>query len=185
MVTESSVYAGYDNLIDFSLPCRQADFAALVGVSQQAISGLVVADVLRHGQTAGQWMLAYCSRLREQAAGRQSDGELNLVQERAALAREQRIAQELKNAETKKEMAPVALLAAVLAKASQSVSDELEALPAQLKKHVDGLPESAIRVIDESCRRARNNWLHGTGEDALFEIDSEAESDDESEGTGA
>ena len=65
------------------------------------------------------------------------------------------------------------------------MSDELEALPAQLKKYVDGLPESAIRVIDESCRRARNNWLHGTREDALFEIDSEAESDDESEGTGA
>jgi hypothetical protein len=44
-------------------------------------------------------LLAYCARLREMAAGRQSDaGGLDLIQERAALAREQRIGHEIKNA---------------------------------------------------------------------------------------
>jgi hypothetical protein len=74
--------------IDLSIRVTQEDFGALVGISQPAVSGLLANGVIQKEGTAAQWLLAYCSRLREQAAGRlgADGGALDLVQERAALA---------------------------------------------------------------------------------------------------
>lgn len=157
----------------------QADIAAHLDVSDRTIRELQIKLNLPENYTLEQIRVAYIRHLREQAAGRMSeDGELDLVQERAGLAREQRIAQELKNAETKKEYAPVGLLSMVLSRASQSVADELESLPSNLKKSVDDLPEAAIAVIDETCRRARNNWLHATSSfDEGFGLDDDSDSE--------
>ncbi|MDL1863137.1 hypothetical protein FBR04_19220 [Betaproteobacteria bacterium PRO7] len=57
-------------MIDLSRPTTQVEFAALVGVTQQAVAELVRLHVLRPGETAGEWVHAYCTRLRTQAAGR-------------------------------------------------------------------------------------------------------------------
>lgn len=70
--------------------------------------------MLTKGDNAHSWLLGYCDRLRGMAAGRHSAGGLDLVQERAALARSQREAQELKNAVARGEFAPIGLLADVL-----------------------------------------------------------------------
>ena len=101
-------------------PVTQAEFAADVGISQQAVSELVLNGVLKEGDTEAQWLLAYCLRLREQAAGRLETGSLSLSQERAALAREQRIGIEIKNAVLRGRYADVELLGEVLASASQA-----------------------------------------------------------------
>ena len=71
----------------------QAEFAAMIGVSEARASQLVSEGVIVRGETAHEWLVAYCERLRDQAAGRLGEGAggLDLVQERAALAREQRI----------------------------------------------------------------------------------------------
>ena len=78
----------------------QAEFAVIIGVSEAKVSQLVAEGVIQRGQIAHMWLLEYCERLREVAAGRASveAGGLDLVQERAALARSQREAQEIKNA---------------------------------------------------------------------------------------
>ena len=170
----------FDNLIDFGMPMRQADFGALVGITQQAVSAFVVQGVLVHGATGGEWLQAYCHRLREEAAGRKSNGGLDLVQERAGLAKSQREAQEIKNAVAKREFAPVALLSQVLASAAQSVSDQLDALPGILKKAVPDMPDAARDVIDQTCRSARNNWFVSTLSLELSDEDDEL--DDEIEG---
>lgn len=170
---------GFDNFVDFGMRVRQADFADMVGVTQPVVSGLVTAGILAQDGTAGEWLLAYCYRLREQAAGRSSDGGLDLVQERAGLAREQRISQELKNGVTKREYAPVALLSEILASASQSVADQLNALPGTLKKVAPDMPEAARDAIDEVCRTARNNWVLATlNLEAKHIEDDESESDE-------
>src|SRR5450830_1178931 len=72
----------------------------MVGLSKARVSQLMADNVMVRGDTAHAWLIAYCERLRDMAAGRASSetGGLDLVQERAALAREQRIAQALKNA---------------------------------------------------------------------------------------
>ena len=70
----------------------QAEFAQMIGVSEARVSQLLSEGVLARGETALEWNVAYCERLRDQAAGRLGAevGGLDLVQERAALAREQR-----------------------------------------------------------------------------------------------
>ena len=117
-------------------PIAQAEFAELVGVSEARVSQLISEGVIVRGDTAQEWLVAYCERLRDQAAGRMGDGVggLDLVQERAALAREQREGQAIKNAVARKEFAPVGLLADVLGMAASAVVDRFDQLEGALRK---------------------------------------------------
>jgi phage terminase Nu1 subunit (DNA packaging protein) len=158
----------------------QAQFGELVGVSQPAVSAMLAAGWLPANGTGRQWLLAYCAHLREVAAGRASSGDLDLAQERAALAKEQRIGQQIKNAVAQGEYAPVGLLADVLAAASAAVVDRLDALPGLLRKACPDLPAEAREAIDRTIASARNEWIKSTAELALAWLDALAavEADD-------
>lgn len=70
----------------------QAEFAKHMGVTQQAISKLVQKDVLPKGGTMDEWRHAYVRHLIDLASGHLSeDGELDITEERALLARAQRL----------------------------------------------------------------------------------------------
>ncbi len=64
----------------------QAFFAEHIGTSRATVSKLVKSGVVNLADGLDNSRLAYISRLREQAAGRQSDGEFDLTSERARLA---------------------------------------------------------------------------------------------------
>lgn len=138
--------------------------ADIVGVSQQNISALQGEGKLPAVGSTGQIILAYCQRLRDQAAGRMGAeiGGLDLVQERAALAREQRLGIEIKNAVARSEYAPITLLAEVLAAASQSVVERFEQLPSLLKKSCPDLSADANVQIEAIIVAARNEWVRAT-----------------------
>lgn len=51
-------------------PGSQAEFGVLVGISQQAVSGIAARGVLAPGATLRQWLLDYCAAIREAASGR-------------------------------------------------------------------------------------------------------------------
>lgn len=144
----------------------QAEFGAAVGVTQQAVSELVRAGVLPDGGTFADWLLAYCGRLREQAAGRMgwTEGGLDLTQERAALAREQRMGIEIKNALARREYAPVRLLAEVLATASQAVAERFEHLPGHLKKACPEMTDSQRDQVGAVIAAAKNEWIRSTAD---------------------
>lgn len=160
----------------------QAEFGAAVGVTQQAVSEMVRAGVLPDGGTFDQWLLAYCGRLREQAAGRMgwTDGGLDLTQERAALAREQRLGIEIRNAVARREYAPVRLLGEVLAAASQAVAERFDHLPGHLKKTCPELTDTQRDQVAAVIASARNEWVRGTAElvAAQLEQDDDADPDD-------
>ena len=171
-----------------SEPVTQTIFGAAVGVSQQAISDLVGKGVLTEGQGADVWLLAYCHRLREQAAGRMGSevGGLDLAQERAALAREQRLGIEIKNAALRGQYAAIELLSEVLARASQAVAERFDHLPGRLKKSCPDLPPSAVDQILAVIAAARNEWVRETASlvtAAVFPADEDnpdpLEADDE------
>ena len=143
----------------------QAEFGDLVGISQQAVSALVQAGVLEPGAPWRVWLRAYCERLREQAAGRMGAEEgLDLVQERAALARSQRIAQDLKNAVSRGEYAPIGLLTDVLALAASSVVDRFDQLDGAVRKACPELPEQARAAVQGVIASARNEWIKATAQ---------------------
>ena len=153
----------------------------VVGVSQQAISALVTEGKLAvDGVLLGDVLAAYCQRLRAQAAGRLGAevGGLDLVQERAALAREQRLGIEIKNAVLRREFAPITLLSEVLATASQSVVERFEQLPGQLKKACPDLPDAARDVVMVALASARNEWVRATSALAVANAEADLADDD-------
>lgn len=151
-------------IVDLSIPATQKHLADLVGVTQPAISALVTEGKLVVSGSIGEVLMAYCHRLREQAAGRLGGemGGLDLVQERAALARSQRIAQDLRNAVARGEYAPIDCLGDILATASGAVVDRMDQLEASLSKACPTLPDDARDVINAVIAAARNEWVRST-----------------------
>lgn len=162
----------------------QAEFAQAVGVSEARISQLISEGVLPRDASAGEWLTAYCERLREQAAGRASAGPLDLGQERAALAREQRMGQAIKNAVARREYAPVGLLSDVLGMAASAVVDRFDQLEGVLRKAVPDLPDEAKTAVMMVIANARNEWIRGTESivteaiDGMLTDDANHEDDD-------
>lgn len=136
----------------------------MVGVTQPAISVMVSEGKLPGAGTLGEVLQAYCQRLRLQAAGRMGDevGGLDLVQERAALAREQREGQAIKNAVARKDFAPVGLLADVLGMAASAVVDRFDQLEGALRKACPDLPDDAKTTVQSVIAAARNEWIRST-----------------------
>lgn len=153
----------------------QAVFARAVGVSEARVSQLVADGVLRRGEPARLWLQAYCERLREQAAGRGQE----LTMERAALARSQRIGQDLKNAVTQREYAPIGLLADVLAAASSAMVDRLDALSGTLARKCPQLDDESRTEVLKVIADARNEWVRQTASLAVEIVDELSEDADE------
>ena len=144
----------------------QSELAELIGVSEGRVSQIMSDGIVERGQPLAQQLRQYCAWLREVAAGRQSEemGGLDLVQERAALAREQRHGIEIKNAVARGEYAPIGLLSEVLATASQSVVERFDQLPAALRKTCPDLPEAARDQVMSLLANARNEWVRATAD---------------------
>ena len=154
-------------------PISQAEFAQIVGVSEARVSQLISEGVIVRGDTAHSWLLGYSERLRDQAAGRASSalGGLDLVQERAALAREQREGLSIKNAVARKEFAAVGLLADVLGMAASAVVDRFDQLESVLKKSSPDLPEEAKVAVLMVIAKARNEWIRSTAQLVADSVD--------------
>lgn len=73
-------------------PAKQTEFAELVGASQPSINKYVRAGILEKNDSYRVWLLAYCSKLRTEAAGREvsaSRQTLEMAKTREALANAQ------------------------------------------------------------------------------------------------
>lgn len=140
----------------------QARFAGLVGLSEARVSQLVSEGVLEEDGTGSRWIASYCRRLRDQAAGRDSDG--TLAKERSALARSQRLGQDIRNAKELGEWAPIGLLGDVLALASSAVTDRFDALPGQLRRTCPAMPVAAWETVQTAIASARAEWIRSTAQ---------------------
>lgn len=141
----------------FATQLTQAEFGKLVGVSQQAVSEMVARGVLTPNAPADRWLLEYCGNLREVAAGRVANGDLDLLAERARLAKEQADRIALQNAVTRKQYAPVEILAVALAATAAQIGVIFDGLPGKIRIAVPDLPTRAIEIIAAEHARARNS----------------------------
>lgn len=162
-------------------PISQAEFAQIVGISEARVSTLISEGVLTKGDNAHSWLLGYCDRLRDMAAGRHSAGGLDLVQERAALARSQREAQELKNAVARGDFAPIGLLADVLGQAASAVVDRMDQVEGDLRKACPDLPEDARVVVLRTLANARNEWIRSTAKLVSDQVDGMTEDQEDAD----
>jgi phage terminase Nu1 subunit (DNA packaging protein) len=161
--------------VDLSARASQTEFAALVGVSQPAISALIAEGKLPFDAPLGELLCAYCERLREQAAGRS----LELSTARAELAREMRDGHKIKNAVARGEYAAITLLAEVLATASQAVAERFDHLPGLLKKACPQLGDAERDQVIAVIADARNEWVRETAELVSAKVNAGGADDDE------
>lgn len=138
--------------MDLHANCTQAEFGELVGVSQQAVSDMVGRKVLAPGQSASQWLQAYCEHLREQAAGRGADGELAF--QRSELARVSRERAEIKLALERRDYAPVALIEQVLSQVGRSIAGVLEPIHVNLHRLCPNLTPDDLKLIQREVSKA-------------------------------
>lgn len=142
-------------MFDLSSQVSQQAFGALVGISQPAVSDLISRGVLVNGGAAGEWLIAYCAHIREIAAGRATNGDLDLATERARLASEQADKVAMQNAIMRREYAPVSLLAHSVAKTGRQIAVILEAIPVQLKRR-SSISIEDLEYITTDIVKARN-----------------------------
>ena len=139
-------------MVDLAQPLTQERFGALVGITQEAVSDLVKRGVLLAGQPAGTWLLAYCSKIRQEAAGRS----VELTEQRARYDRARADFQEMVNDERRRALVPTALLERILAMVGRRVAAILEAVPARVRRECAGVDAATLAVIEQEIARARN-----------------------------
>jgi terminase small subunit / prophage DNA-packing protein len=137
------------------LPTQKA-IAEHLDMSQQQVKEMLEKLNLPADSPLDSVRVAYIRRLREQAAGRYSEGPLDLVNERARLAKEQADRLEMQNAVTRKEMAPVIIIENVLARAGVKVAGILDAIPGMIRRRSKSVSSEDIDCIAEEIIRARN-----------------------------
>lgn len=160
---------------DLNKPCTHSSFAAAVGVSPPRVTALIAAGVLKPGETAGEWLKAYCAQQRDAASGHAGD----LQTERAALTREQTIGQKLKNEIAFGEYAPISLLMDTLANASASIASRFDGLRPQLRRRRPNLTEEDLDAIELILSDARTEWSRATAELVTQRVDDFSEDDDD------
>lgn len=91
----------------------QASLAELVGCTRQAIQKLSSSiDFPRNG-TNREWLLLYCDRIRQEAAGRGGESQKNLTNQRIAESEQKTLAMSLDNMEKLKLLVPVEVMSGV------------------------------------------------------------------------
>jgi len=167
--------------IDLTKKTTQAKFAQLVGVTQPVISGLLMRGVLTSGDTAGNWLLAYCGHMREAASGRaeraRSPDENGLIWEveKARLAAAQADKIEMENAVTRGDLASVDIIQHVLTRAAAKVAAVFDAMPSILKRRLPDITDTDMLVFRVELAKARNAVANMSLEDVEAEEDDEAE----------
>lgn len=158
--------------MNLSATCTQQEFADLVGISQPAVSDLLTRGVINAGQPVSRWLLAYAGHLREQAAGRGGDGEL--AANRAAESRVRKELLEIKLAERRQEVAPVAVIEMVLAHIGSQIRSQMEGLPGALKMRCPQLTSEDVQYIQREVS-ALCNLAASASLDSLSAMDGDEE----------
>lgn len=149
----------------------QKEVAQHLDISERWVRKLVRDGVLPPGRGRGGYDLDDCRRayigyLRGLASGEitdrgesprgTSDEEVSDSTELALLRREQRIGQELKNAQLRRELAPIDVLEFSLNKAGSQISAILEAIPQKVKRRVPSLQHAQIEIIKREVVKCQN-----------------------------
>lgn len=135
----------------------QAEIAEHLDISERRVRELATEWAIdSRAITLGEWRLRYLRKLREEAAGRAAIGDLDLVTERARLAKVQADRIEMQNAITRNELAPVDQLEEVLTRTGSRVARLLDTIPGELRRRCPQLSAADIDTIAATIIQVRN-----------------------------
>src|SRR3990170_4659147 len=124
----------------------EAEFAAYVGRDQSTISRWLSDGVLTRGADAPTWLRELIDHLAGQAAGRRGNGPLDLVQERARLAREQADKTNFELRRLRGEFAPLPLVCEAITTCNSLVKRQLLNLAHELKSLLPEIEPKRVSI---------------------------------------
>lgn len=154
---------------------KQNEVGAHLDLSDRSVREWEAKLALPADYTMADIRVAYIRRLREEAAGRATDGDLDLATERARLAKEQADKVAMQNAERRGELAPVAAMEMVLARVGAKVGKILDTIPGLVRRRVPGIGSDVVEAITADIAKCRNMAAAMTL--ASLEADDEADVD--------
>ncbi len=138
--------------------CTQAEFAALVGITQQAVSDLVRRRVLAPEAPCDEWLHAYCAHLRAEGAARDEGAH---VAARIGLFNEKRIEVAMRNAAVRRTYAPCWALDAILQKVGERASAIFDQVPIRLSQQSIASAD-VLAVVADAVARAADLWCYAS-----------------------
>lgn len=160
----------------------QAEIAEHLDISTRRVRELATEWGIDSREVSlGEWRVRYIAKLREEAAGRAGTGDLDLVAERARLAKVQADRIEMQNAVTRKELAPAELIEEVLSRAGARAAKLLDTIPGELKRRCPQLSADDIAAIATTIAKVRNIAATVSLADVQDEEDEDDHSDERAE----
>lgn len=131
-----------------------------IGISERRVRELAERNILSRSGN-GRYPLrasiaAYCEHTRSLAASRSGNvsADLNLTHERALLAQEQRIGQQIKNAKESGELLPRQAVLERWSAILRSVSVRMRAVPTRARQRLAHLTADDVLILEEEVRDA-------------------------------
>ena len=119
---------------------------AKIGRQKFFLAGDVTANRVRHKITM----------MEKNRPAEIADGDIDYDLERARLTKEQADGQELKNAQARRELAPIDLIEWTLGRFAAQVCPLLEAIPQKVKRRVPSLKSAEVEIIKREIIKAQN-----------------------------
>ena len=143
----------------------QHEVAKHLGISQKMVADMVAMGQLEK-KPRGQYDLDECrqqyiSRLRETAAGRAANGDLDLAEERARLAKEQADAKEMENAVARGELVYIEDVGGAIEKQFTKVRAKMLGIPTKVapEAHACATVKEVQSIIELAITEALNDLV--------------------------
>lgn len=135
----------------------QRELAEHLDMSERNLRDVLGAIGLDHRSSSrDEIRIGYIRHLREQAAGRGTGNGLNLAEERAGLAREQKYLAQLRKQQVLGEWAPIDNLTLALSRVTAQMASAMETIPVQLKRQFPAMTAEQLDLVREELARGRN-----------------------------
>jgi len=177
--------------VDLDAKAVQSVFGELVGISQQAVSKQLDKGVLTAGESYRQWLVAYCSHLRELAAGRGGDDAESLMRARTADALASAELKQLQIQERAGQLVPVEDIEPAITAMVTAARTELLTLPQKVAAAYRGLygNDHDPSIVEELVHESLSHLARGLpairgGDDEAGDPDLGATAQDDDDGMG-
>lgn len=153
-------------------PVTATAFGELVGVTQQAISQRVNAGLLVPGQPLREWIRGYCTKLRDEAAGRGGDDQQSLTRARTREAEASTELKQIQIAEKTGTLVQVGEIEPGLLAMVTAARQELLALPDRLCTELRALHGVDVdpSLITERIHESLQHLSRGLSADSARDV---------------
>lgn len=137
-------------------PATLQAIADRLGLTRRWVVKLRKQDIISNPVTLDEARLQFLAYRERLTPAGSNEAAVDFNRERALLTKEQRIGHELKNAQLRKELAPLTVITGTLAIAATRVKAHFQTLPGEIKKKLPTVTATELLIIDRCITKCLN-----------------------------